>query len=102
MFLKGYACFLFLDPRNQVGPSIYSSVVLCSFVLSVCIAVLVLLFCFCPPSIRVVATFWYCFSSFTMFCAKGFSPIHRLAAPRWQHHHQTHPATAYPVDSKTS
>jgi hypothetical protein len=26
-------CFLFLDPQNKIGPSIYSSVVLCSFAL---------------------------------------------------------------------
>ena len=33
MFLKGYVCFLFLDPKDEVGPSISSSVVPCSFVL---------------------------------------------------------------------
>ena len=32
MFLKCKACFLFLDPQDEVGPSISSSVVLCSFV----------------------------------------------------------------------
>ena len=57
MFLKGYACFLFLDPQNEVGPSISSSVVLCSFVLLVCIVMLVLVFYFCPSFVRVVATF---------------------------------------------
>ena len=35
-------CFLFLDPQDEVGPSISSSVVLCSFVLLVYIVVLVL------------------------------------------------------------
>jgi len=34
-------CFLFLDPQDEVGPSISSSVVLCSFVLLVYIVVLV-------------------------------------------------------------
>jgi hypothetical protein len=46
-----------VNPQDKVGPSISSSVVLCSFVLSVCIAVLVLVFCLCPSSVRVVATF---------------------------------------------
>jgi len=49
--------FLFLDPQNEVGPSISSSVDLCSFVLLVYIAVLVLVVCLCPSSVRVVATF---------------------------------------------
>jgi hypothetical protein len=39
MFMKGWACFLFLDPEDEVGPSISSSVVLCSFVLLVDIVV---------------------------------------------------------------
>jgi len=41
MFMKDQACFLFLDPQDEVGPSISSSVVLCFFVLSVYIVVLV-------------------------------------------------------------
>jgi len=49
--------FLFLDPQDEVGPSISSSVVLCSFVLLVNIVVLVLVVCLCPSSVRVVATF---------------------------------------------
>jgi len=53
MFMKGYACFLLLDPPDEVGPSIYSSVVLCSFVLLVYIVVLVLVFYLCPSSVRV-------------------------------------------------
>ena len=57
MFMKGLACFLFLNPHDEVGPSISSSVVLCSFVLSVDIVVLVLVFYLCPSSIRFVATF---------------------------------------------
>jgi hypothetical protein len=48
---------LFLNPQGEVGPSISSSVVLCSFVLLVYIAMLVLVFCLCPSSVRVVATF---------------------------------------------
>ena len=50
-------CFLFLDPQDEVGPSISSSVVLCSFVLSVDIVVHVLVVCLCPSSARVVANF---------------------------------------------
>ena len=57
MFLKGWACFLFLDPQDEFGPSISSSVFLCSFVLLVYILVLVLVVCLCPSSVRVVATF---------------------------------------------
>jgi hypothetical protein len=48
---------LFLDPPDEVRPSISSSVALCSFFLSVCIAVLVLVFCLCPFSVRVVASY---------------------------------------------
>ena len=50
-------CFLFIDPQNEIGPSISFSVVLRSFVLLVYIVVLVLVFYFCPSSVRVVATF---------------------------------------------
>ena len=50
-------CFLFPDPQNEIGPSISSSVVLCSFVLLVYIVALVLVFYSCPSSVRVVATF---------------------------------------------
>ena len=50
-------CFLFLDAQDKVGPSISSSVVLCSFVLLVYIVVLVLVVCLCPSSVHVVATF---------------------------------------------
>jgi hypothetical protein len=35
MFMKDWACFLFLDPQNEIGLSISFSVVLCSFVLLV-------------------------------------------------------------------
>ena len=57
MFGKDQACFLFLDPQNETGPSISSSVVLCSFVLLVYIVVFVQLSCLCPSSVCVVATF---------------------------------------------
>ena len=57
MLLKGEACFLFPDPQDEVGPSISSSVVLCSFVLLVYIVVLVLVVCLCPTSVHTVATF---------------------------------------------
>ena len=48
---------MFLDPQNEVGPSISSSVILRSFVFLVYILVLVLVFYLCPSSVRVVATF---------------------------------------------
>ena len=48
---------MFLNPQDEVGPSISSSVVLCSFVLLVYIVVLVWVFYLCPSSVRVVATF---------------------------------------------
>jgi len=50
-------CFLFLNPQDSVGPSISSSVVLCSFVHLVDIVVLILVFYLCPSSVHVVATF---------------------------------------------
>jgi hypothetical protein len=57
-----------------VSPSLFS-VVLCSSVLLVYIATLVLVFYLCPSSVRVVATFfWYCFISFTVSCTPIFSP----------------------------
>jgi hypothetical protein len=55
--MKDSACFLFLDPQDEVGPSISSSVVLYSFFLLVYIVALVLVFYLCPFSVRVVATF---------------------------------------------
>ena len=58
MFLKGYACFVFLNPQDEVGPSISSSVVLCSIVLLVYIVVLVLVVCLCPFSVRVGSEAW--------------------------------------------
>ena len=48
---------MFLDPQDEVGTAISSSVVLCLFVLLVYIVVLVLVVCLCPSSVRVVATF---------------------------------------------
>ena len=48
---------MFLDRLDEVGPSISSSVVLCSFVPLVYIIVLVLAVYLCPSSVRVVATF---------------------------------------------
>jgi len=57
MFMKVYACFLFLDPQEEVGPSISSSVVLRSFIPLVYIVGLVLVVYLCPSSVRVVATF---------------------------------------------
>ena len=57
MFMKSLASFLFLNPQDEVGISISSSVVLCSFVLLVDIVVFVLVFYLCPSSVRVVATF---------------------------------------------
>ena len=40
MFMKDKVCFLFLDPVDEVGPSISSLVVLCSFVLLVYLVVM--------------------------------------------------------------
>ena len=57
MFLKGWASFMLLDPQDAVGPSISSSIVLCSFVLLVYIVVLVLVVCLCPSSVHAVANF---------------------------------------------
>ena len=59
VFVKGYVRSLFLNPQSGAGPSISSSVVLCSFVLLVCIVMLVLIFYLCPSSVlvHVVATF---------------------------------------------
>jgi len=57
MFMKDWACFPFLDPQGDDGPSISSSVVLCSFILLVYTVTLVLVFYLCPSSVRVVATF---------------------------------------------
>ena len=48
MFMKVWARFLFLDPQDEFGPSISSSVVLCSFVPSVYIVELVLVVYLCP------------------------------------------------------
>jgi len=48
MFLKGYDCFLFLDPQDEIGPSISSSVVQCSFALLVYIVLLILVVCVHP------------------------------------------------------
>ena len=48
---------MFLDPQDEVGLSISSSVVLRFFFLLVYIVVLVLVVCLCPSSVHVVATF---------------------------------------------
>jgi len=73
MFMKGYACLLFLNPQDEVGPSFSSSVVLYSFVFllifNTCFGILfVSILCMCCSHF-----FWYCFISFTMFCAPVFS-----------------------------
>jgi hypothetical protein len=46
-------CFPFLDSQDEVGPSISSSVVLCSLVILVYIVVLVLVFYLCPSFVSV-------------------------------------------------
>jgi hypothetical protein len=48
---------MLLNPQDEVGPPISFSVVLSSFVLLVYTVVLVLGFCVCPSSVRVVPTF---------------------------------------------
>ena len=74
VFMKGSACFLFLNPQDEVGPSISSSIALCSFVPLVDIVVLVLLFYLCPFSVHVVATF-PCTVLFLLLCSVlPFSP----------------------------
>ena len=69
---------LFLDPQDEVGPSISSSVVLCFFVLLVYIVVLVLVVCLCPSFVHVLATFpgTVLFPLLCMFCAPVFCLIH--------------------------
>jgi hypothetical protein len=57
MFRRDWACFLFLDSQDKIGPSISSSVALCSFVVLVHIVALVLVFYLCASSVRVVDTF---------------------------------------------
>jgi len=75
MFMKGKACFLFLNPQDEVGPSISSSVVLCSFVLLVDIVVLVFGILFVSILCTYFSHFsWYGFISFTTFCAPVFPP----------------------------
>ena len=59
---------LFLDPQDEVGPSISSSVFLCFFVLLLYIIVLVLVVCLCPSSVHVVATF-LCTVLFPLLCS---------------------------------
>ena len=77
MFMKRYACFLFLNPQDAVGLSISSSVVLCSFALLVDIVVLVLIFYLCPSSVRVVPTFPGTVSfPYYVLCSSFFSIIH--------------------------
>jgi hypothetical protein len=44
-------------PQDEVGLSISSSFVLCSFVFSIYTVVLVLVLCLFPSSVRVVANF---------------------------------------------
>ena len=44
-------------PQDEVGPSISSSVVLCSFVLLIDTIPFVFVFYLCPSSVRFVATF---------------------------------------------
>ena len=68
---------MFLDHQDEFGPSISSSVVLCSLALLVYIVVLVFVFYLCPFSVRAVATFsGIFFISFTMLCATVFSLIY--------------------------
>ena len=53
---EGLGMFLFLDPQDEVGPSISSSVVLCFFVLFVSIVVLVLVVCLCYQLYNILYT----------------------------------------------
>ena len=70
---RGSARCLKVNPQDEVGPSISSSVVLCSFVLLVYIVVLVLVFCLCPSSVRVAATFLVLFYFlYYILCSRVF------------------------------
>ena len=72
MFLKGWACFLFLDPQDEVGPSISSSVVLLLYIVVLSFGSLfVSILCTCCSHFS-----WYCFIPFTMFCDPVFCLIH--------------------------
>jgi len=77
IFMKDKVCFLFLDPQNKIGPSISSSVVLCFL----CPFGLYCNACFGNMFVSILYTCcshysWYCFISFTIFCAPVFSLIH--------------------------
>ena len=74
MFLRGWAYFLFLDPQDEVGPSISSSVVLCSFVPLVYIVVLVLVVCLCPSSVHVEPLFLELFYFLCYVLCSRFPP----------------------------
>ena len=67
-----------VNPQDEVGPSISSSVVICSFVLLVYIVVLVLVICLCPSSVYVVATF----SGTVLFLTTTLLPRPRRLWPR--------------------
>jgi hypothetical protein len=74
MYKKVLVCFLFLDPQDEVGPSISSSVVLCFFVLLVYIVMLVLASYLCPSFVHVVIIFvgTKSVNSFTMSCMRSY------------------------------
>jgi len=77
MFMKDLVFFLFLDPQNEIGLSISSSVVLCSFVLLVyivnaCFSILFLsILCTCCSHFSM-----YCFISFTKECPTRYQTRH--------------------------
>jgi len=76
MFMKFWACFLFLNPQDEVGPSISSSVVHVPSSFLVDTVVLVLIFYLCPSSVHVVATFPGTVLFLLLCCAPVFSIIH--------------------------
>ena len=70
MFLKCQTCFLFLEPQDEVGPSLPRSSYVPSsfwFILQCLFWQSVSIFCTCCSHL-----YWYCFISFTMFCAPVF------------------------------
>jgi hypothetical protein len=75
--MKDMACFLFLDPQNEICLSISSSVVLCSFVLLVYIVkayfgiLFVSILCKCCSH-----SSWHCFISFTKGCPTRYQTRH--------------------------
>ena len=109
---------MFLDPQDEVGPSISSSVVLCFFFLLVYIVVFGLVVCLCPAVFCIFCIFLSClfsvsfdhvFIKYLLFFLLFFFQI-RLSAfgdilafllhwpshqsdSNWKHKHKDHPVS---------